>query len=163
MRHQIASFQLVTLVTYVKYLNSDIWKKGNGERARRIRLNKGFKVESRDMNYANSIQVHVCMYVWMCVCFLQTRFSKIFNVFRWLRNSAGYLFQNKRPRLSNTQPNNRLRFWSLQRKSKIWVQYLKNLAICLSYNAWLSYVFFQSNTVHFWPRIYFVSIFVFIC
>ena len=50
-----ASSQLVTLVTYVKYLNSDliinIWKKKhrNGERRKRNSLNKGFKAESRDV------------------------------------------------------------------------------------------------------------------
>ena len=50
------SSKLVALVTYIKDLNSDltidIWKKKkekNGETRRRIRLNKGFKVESRDM------------------------------------------------------------------------------------------------------------------
>ena len=43
------SFQLVTLVTYVKYLNSDliinIWKKKNrnGKRERIIRLNQRFQ------------------------------------------------------------------------------------------------------------------------
>ena len=44
-------------------------------------------------------------------------------------------------------------------ETKSWVQCLKYLTTSLSYNTWLSYVFFQSNAFPFWGRFYFVSIF----
>ena len=41
-------------------------------------------------------------------------------------------------------------------KIKSRVQFLKSLAKSLSYNMWLNYVFFQSNTVLFWSHFYFL-------
>ena len=78
------------------------------------------------------------MYVRVYACYLQTTLSEILNVSQWQKDSAKYLFQNKRPRLSNTQPNNRLKFWILKRKQ-----------------GWLSYVSIQSNTALFLSHVYF--------
>ena len=93
------------------------------------------------------------MYVSVYACYLQTTLSEILNVSQWQKDSAKYLFQNKRLRLSNTQPNNRLKFWILKRKqaeSSVWIVQPHFWA-----NTWLSYVSIQSNTALFLSHVYF--------
>ena len=113
---------------------------------------KYFKIPEKKIKIWSSIKI--CRFS-LDVC----RQVFLYAFSRLPKNSAEYLFQNKRPRLSDTQENNWLRFWSLLRKPKAKSSVFKSLAICLRYNTMLSYVIFQSNLFLFRSHFYFVSIF----
>ena len=117
------SFQLVALVTYTNYLNSDlvidIWKKEAEREKEREDLGwmKDFKVEIRDISSAKSLMFSLDLCRHVCKPFID-QILKISQCFPMTKILSPVFVSKQAGKTINTQPNNRLRFWSLQRKPK---------------------------------------------